>query len=67
MSKYKFRADEAISIYASMGARCIMVELDMTTPQTKEAFLALAGGCRLNELGDWMEELGYTIKEIESE
>jgi hypothetical protein len=39
----------------------------MDTPQAKAAFLTLAGDCRLNELGEWMEELGYTIAEIDPE
>jgi hypothetical protein len=47
------------------GGRSINVELDMDTPQAKAAFLTLAGDCRLNELGEWMEELGYNIAEIE--
>lgn len=63
MSKYKFRAGEVTSIEASQGGRWIYVEMDMDTPQAKHAFLTLAGDTRLNELAEWMAELGYTITE----
>ena len=65
MSNYKFRAIAVNNIEVHGGGRSINVELDMDTPQAKAAFLTLAGDCRLNELGDWMEELGYTIAEID--
>jgi hypothetical protein len=66
MSKYKFRADELSNAYASQGGRWIYVEMDMTTPQAKDAFLTLAGDTRGDELTLWMAELGYTITEIET-
>ena len=66
MSAYKFKADAIINVDASYGGRYINVELDLTTPQAKHAFLTLAGDTRLNELGEWMAELGYTISEIET-
>jgi hypothetical protein len=65
MSNYKFRAIAVNNIDVHGGGRSINVELDMDTPQAKAAFLTLAGDTRLNELGDWMEELGYTIAEID--
>ena len=65
MSIYKFRAGAVTNLDASYGGRSINVELDMDTPQAKHAFLTLAGDTRLNELGEWMAELGYTITEIE--
>jgi hypothetical protein len=65
MSKYKFRAEEVTSIYPSQGGRWVYVELDMSTPQAKDAFLTLAGDTRGDELTLWMAEFGYTITEIE--
>lgn len=65
MSTYKFRAEAITDVEPCNGGRAIAVELDLTTPQAKEAFLTLAGDCRGDELGDWMEELGYTIAEID--
>ncbi len=65
MSAYKFKADAIVNVDASYGGKYINVELDLTTPQAKAAFLNLAGDTRGNELGDWMEELGYNITEIE--
>lgn len=67
MSVYKFRALEVAHIEASSGGSFVRVEMDMNTPQAKEAFLTLAGDCRGNELDLWMAELGYTITEIETE
>lgn len=67
MSLYKFKATAVTDIEASSGGRFIYVELDMNSPQAKSAFLTLAGDCRGNELGEWMEELGYTIEEIDPE
>lgn len=64
MSKYKFKALEVTSIESSSGGGWVYVELELDTPKAKEAFLTLAGDTRLNELGEWMEELGYTITEI---
>jgi hypothetical protein len=64
MSAYKFRANEINNVYSS-GHHFVYVELDMTTPQAKDAFLTLAGDTRLNELGEWMAELGYNISEID--
>ena len=64
MSSYKFRAAAVNNIDCGYG-RWIHVELDMDTPQAKAAFLTLAGDTRLNELGEWMAELGYNISEIE--
>jgi hypothetical protein len=66
MNTYKFRASCVTNIDASASGRFIYVELDMDTPQAKHAFLTLAGDTRGNELGEWMAELGYTIKEIET-
>jgi hypothetical protein len=66
MSAYKFKADAIINVDASASGRFINVELDLTTPQAKHAFLLLAGDTRGNELGEWMAELGYEIKEIET-
>lgn len=63
MSKYKFKAMEVTGV--EKAERCLNVILDMDTPQAKHAFMTLAGDCRLNELGEWMAELGYTITEIE--
>ena len=64
MSKYKFRADE-VHVSTLFGRHLpLSVEVEMDTPQAKHAFLTLAGDTRLNELGEWMEELGYTIQEI---
>ena len=65
MSSYKFRAMAVENIDASSGGRFIYVTLDMDTPQAKAAFLTLAGDTRLNELDEWMAELGYNIAEIE--
>ena len=65
MSIYKFRAEAISDIEPCNGGRAIFVKLDLTTPQAKAAFMALAGDTRLNELGEWMEELGYTIAEID--
>ena len=67
MSTYKFKADAIINVDASYGGRCINVELDLTTPQAKHAFLTLAGDTRGNELGEWMAELGYNIAESEED
>ena len=67
MSAYKFRAIAVNNIDVHGGGRNINVELDMDTPQAKAAFLTLAGDTRLNELAEWMLELGYTITEIEEE
>lgn len=64
MSKYKFKAMEVTSIEASNAGR-IYVEMDLNTPQAKDAFLLLAGDTRGNELALWMAELGYEITEIE--
>lgn len=66
MSNYKFRAACVTNIDASATGRLIYVELDMDTPQAKDAFLTLAGDTRGGELGLWMAELGYTISEIET-
>ena len=65
MSMYKFRALAVTDIEAMSNGHGVYVELDMDTPQAKHAFLLLAGDTRLNELGEWMEELGYTIVEID--
>ena len=65
MSSYKFRAVAINNVDVHGGGRSINVELDMDTPQAKAAFLTLAGDTRLNELGEWMEELGYNIAEID--
>lgn len=65
MSTYKFKAMAVTDIEPCYGGSHINVELDLTTPQAKEAFLNLAGDTRGNELGEWMAELGYTITEIE--
>ena len=66
MSIYKFKAVAVANIEASSGGRFIYVDLDMDTPQARDAFLKLAGDTRLNELGEWMAELGYEIKEVET-
>ena len=65
MSSYKFRAIAVTDIDAGNGGRFINVELDMDTPQTKGAFLTIAGDCRGQELELWMAELGYSITQIE--
>jgi hypothetical protein len=65
MSNYKFRAVAINNVDVHGGGRSINIELDMDTPQARAAFITLAGDCRLNELGEWMAELGYEIKEIE--
>lgn len=65
MSNYKFRAVAVNNIDVHGGGRSINVELDMDTPQAKAAFLTLAGDTRLNELGEWMFELGYNISKID--
>ena len=67
MSTYKFKAMAVTDIEPSYGGSHINVELDMDTPQTKHAFLLLAGDTRGNELGEWMAELGYNIAEIEED
>ena len=64
MSKYKFTAEAITDVEPSSGGRAIYVELDLTTPQAKAAFLNLAGDCRGSELFDWMYEMGYNIHEI---
>ena len=65
MSDYKFRALSVINI--DILGRSLEVRMDMDTPQAKHAFMTLAEDCRLNELGEWMAELGYTITEIEEQ
>ena len=65
MSKYKFRAEAITDVEPCNGGRSISVELDLTTPQAKEAFINLAGDCRGDELTLWMYELGYGLTEIE--
>ena len=67
MSKYRFRALAVTEIEAMSNGHGVYVELDMDTPQTKHAFLLLAGDTRGNELGEWMAELGYNIAEIEED
>lgn len=67
MSKYEFKCDEVTSIMSTRNIYGVFVAMDMTTPQAKAAFLALAGDTRLNELAEWMAELGYTITEVEEE
>ena len=66
MSKYEFKCDEVTSIMSTRNIYGVFVAMDMTTPQAKHAFLTLAGDTRLNELGEWMAELGYEIKEVET-
>ena len=66
MSIYKFKAVAVSNIDASSGGRFIYVDLDMDTPQARDAFLKLAGDTRGDELTMWMAELGYTINEIET-
>ena len=65
MSKYTIKCDEVTSILTTRNTYDIHVEVDMTTPQAKAAFLLLAGDTRGTELDEWMAELGYTITEIE--
>ena len=65
MSKYEFSACEITRI-ATLKNDSLRIEVDMNTPQAKAAFMTLAGDCRLNELGEWMLELGYNISEVES-
>jgi len=66
MSIYKFKAVAVTNIDASSGGRWIYVDLDMDTPQARDAFLKLAGDTRGDELTLWMAELGYNISEIET-
>jgi hypothetical protein len=65
MSEYRFRAEAVTDIEPFSGGRCLIVKLDMTTPQAKEAFLNLAGDCRGSELSDWMFEMGYHLTEVD--
>lgn len=67
MSAYKFRAVAINNVDVHGYGGSINVELEMDTPQAKQAFLTLAGDTRLNELGEWMLELGYEITEIDPE
>jgi len=65
VSKYKFTAEAITDVEPSSGGRAIYVELDLTTPQAKAAFLNLAGDCRGSELTDWIFELGYHLTDID--
>ena len=67
MSEYRFCAEAITDVEPFAGGRCLIVKLDLTTPQAKEVFLNLAGDCRGDELTMWMEELGYSITEIEED
>lgn len=66
MSKYKFRADEA-TINSDRGAYSLNVELEMDTPQLKDAFLTIFDDAPVAELNSWLSDLGYTLEEIKEE
>lgn len=66
MSKFRFRADEA-RIDTARGTYSLYVDLEMDTPQLKEAFLTIFDDAPVTELNSWLADIGYTVEKIKEE